>query len=140
MKTTCICCGRRAQHESVRRLGGTWYRCHSCNFAWRGVRGYLCSVVANVWWPIKGPTRLGGGSPLVTPPTSRSSTFPDSGRTPDDPSGGPGSGGPKLRQMTGSAGRTTGEGPVGGSGRTQARIVWDGPHRRPVDPGDEHAA
>jgi hypothetical protein len=56
MKTTCVCCGKRASHESVRTVGGAWYRCNSCNYAWRGLRAYLISLIANIWWPIKGPS------------------------------------------------------------------------------------
>ena len=70
MKTTCICCGKRATHEVVRSLGGTWYRCNACNYAWRGVRRYLYSVIANIWWPIRGPSHPSVvQQPLSGPPT-----------------------------------------------------------------------
>ena len=79
MKTTCICCGKRASHERIRSLGGTWYRCNICNYAWRGPRAYLRSVIANIWWPIKGPS-LGDVAqrPLAgaQSPTSRSHASP----------------------------------------------------------------
>ncbi|HIE93727.1 MAG TPA: hypothetical protein EYQ83_12995 [Acidobacteria bacterium] len=29
-----------------------WYRCNTCNYAWRGFQAYWISVIANVWWPI----------------------------------------------------------------------------------------
>ncbi len=38
----------------MRSVGGAWYRCNTCNYAWRGFQAYCISIIANVWWPIKG--------------------------------------------------------------------------------------
>jgi len=85
MKTTCICCGKRASHESVRSLGGAWYRCNSCNYAWRGLQAYLISIIANVWWPIKGPSHADAvPRPLSGPPSNGPDRGPGGGNRPDN--------------------------------------------------------
>ena len=85
MKTTCICCGKRASHETVRSVGGTWYRCNACNYAWRGVRGYVYSMIANIWWPIKGPKHADVTQRPLSTPTSRSEAFGSRGPGDDGP-------------------------------------------------------
>ncbi len=87
MKTTCVCCGKRATHESVRSVGGAWYRCNTCNHAWRGLQAYCISVIANLWWPIKGPAfPVVKPRPLSGPDSSagRSDSFTPPGPKPGE--------------------------------------------------------
>jgi hypothetical protein len=153
MKTTCICCGKRASHESIGSVRGKWYRCHSCNYAWRGFQGYMFSVIANIWWPIKGPAHDDATPrPLSDPhpPTSRSQAFPGEPGVvqPDLPSPDDGPGGSidrperKLRTQVVAdtrCGNQGGRHGLGGIRTPDARIVWDG-HDAPGSARRLHAA
>jgi hypothetical protein len=116
MKTTCVCCGTRATHETVRSVGGTWFRCNTCNYAWRGLRAYLISVVANIWWPVKGPSQSEATPrPLSEPPTptSRSQGFQPGRKSRADLKGsGEGAAASRERPKTTRRARVDPEGPA----------------------------
>ena len=66
MKTTCVCCGKRALHERVQSLGGTLYRCKVCNYVWCGVCSDGRRLDAGLTGPSLASLRRGADSIVPT--------------------------------------------------------------------------